>query len=158
MCSTVLHESENATAGKKLLGCIQRVKSSFYITPISTIISVFYFYDSTVVTNPPFGTKDNAGIDLQFLRTATRLARRAVYSFHKRSTRKFLLKTIRDDWGYSDAQVVAEMAFDVPNMYKFHKQQSKDIEVDLIRISIDSKSHDVEENNCVENEEEQAGH
>jgi len=33
----------------------------------------------TVVTNPPFGTKsDNAGIDVQFLRTATRLARRAV--------------------------------------------------------------------------------
>ena len=94
---------------------------------------------STVVTNPPFGTKDNAGIDLQFLYTATRLARRAVYSFHKRSTRQFLLKTIQEDWGYSEAKVVAEMAFDLPNMYKFHTQQSKDIEVDLIRIDVGSK-------------------
>jgi predicted RNA methylase len=93
--------------------------------------------DSTVLTNPPFGTKsDNAGIDLQFLRTATRLARRSVYSFHKRSTRAFLLKTIQEDWGYPDSKVVAEMAFDVPKMYKFHTQKSKDIEVDLIRIVV----------------------
>ncbi|KAG7364451.1 methyltransferase [Nitzschia inconspicua] len=92
----------------------------------------------TVLTNPPFGTKsDNAGIDLQFLRTATRLARRSVYSFHKRSTRTFLLKTIQKDWGFDDAKVVAEMAFDVPNMYKFHTQKSKDIEVDLIRIVVE---------------------
>jgi rRNA N6-adenosine-methyltransferase METTL5 len=71
---------------------------------------------------------------LQFLRTATRLARRSVYSFHKRSTRQFLLKTIQEDWGYQDAKVVAEMAFDVANVYKFHTQKSKDIEVDLIRV------------------------
>lgn len=96
---------------------------------------------STVLTNPPFGTKnDNAGIDLQFLRTATRLARQSVYSFHKRSTRTFLLKTIQEDWGYHNAEVVAEMAFDVPNMYKFHTQKSKDVEVDLIRIDV-SQSH-----------------
>jgi hypothetical protein len=43
---------------------------------------------------PPFGTEDNASIDVQFLRTATRLARRAGYSFHKqRSIRAFLLIT-----------------------------------------------------------------
>jgi predicted RNA methylase len=75
---------------------------------------------------------------LQFLRTATRLATRAVYSFHKRSTRQFLLNTIQNDWGYNDAKVVAEMAFDVQNMYKFHTQKSKDIEVDLIRIAIEN--------------------
>jgi predicted RNA methylase len=76
-------------------------------------------------------------MDLQFLRTATRLARRSVYSFHKRSTRQFVLKTIKEEWGYHDAKVVAEMAFDVPNMYKFHTQQSKDIEVDLIRVFVE---------------------
>jgi putative methylase len=71
----------------------------------------FFFKHSTVLTNPPFGTKsDNGGIDLQFLRTATRLARRAVYSFHKRSTRTFVLKTIQEDWGY-EANVAAEMSF-----------------------------------------------
>jgi len=91
-------------------------------------------YVETVLTNPPFGTKTNAGIDVQFLRTATRLARRAVYSFHKRSTRDFLLKMIREDWGFPESEVVAEMKFDIPNSYKFHKCKTKDVEVDLIRI------------------------
>ncbi|EED90330.1 predicted protein, partial [Thalassiosira pseudonana CCMP1335] len=85
----------------------------------------------TVITNPPFGTKNNEGIDVQFLRTAIRLARRAVYSFHKTSTRPYLIKLIQG-WGLN-VEVVAEMKFDIPNMYKFHKQKSKDVEVDLIR-------------------------
>lgn len=53
----------------------------------------------TVLTNPPFGTKHNAGIDVSFLRTAIRLARRSVYSFHKTSTRSYLIKTV-ESWGY----------------------------------------------------------
>jgi predicted RNA methylase len=88
----------------------------------------------TVLTNPPFGTKNNQGIDVQFLRTATRLARRAVYSFHKRSTRAYLMKTVQE-WGY-EVQVAAEMKFDIPQMYKFHEQKSVDVEVDLLRVSI----------------------
>ena len=101
----------------------------------------------TVLTNPPFGTKHNAGIDVQFLRTATRLARRAVYSFHKRSTRAFLIKTI-EEWGYR-AEVAAEMEFDIDNMYQFHSQKTKDVEVDLIRVIIDevgSGGRNVDEN------------
>eukprot|EP00980_Cylindrotheca_fusiformis_P016936 scaffold5157_cov100-Cylindrotheca_fusiformis.AAC.8 len=90
----------------------------------------------TVLTNPPFGTKMNAGIDVQFLLTATRLARNAVYSFHKRSTREFLTKIVRE-WGYR-IEVAAEMEFDIPQMYKFHQQKNKDIKVDLLRIVIPS--------------------
>jgi predicted RNA methylase len=88
----------------------------------------------TVLTNPPFGTKNNQGIDVQFLRTATRLARRAVYSFHKKSTRAYLMKTVQE-WGY-EVQVAAEMTFDIPQTYTFHEQKSVDIEVDLLRVSI----------------------
>lgn len=88
----------------------------------------------TVLTNPPFGTKQNAGIDSQFLRSATRLARKAVYSFHKRSTRSFLSKLVTG-WGYK-VDVVAEMKFDIPQSYKFHKQRTRDIEVDLLRVVI----------------------
>ena len=62
----------------------------------------------TVITNPPFGTKENAGMDVQFLRAAIRLARRAVYSFHKTSTRAYLLKTLGEEWGL-EVKVVAEM-------------------------------------------------
>lgn len=86
----------------------------------------------TVITNPPFGTKNNEGIDVQFLRTAIRLARRAVYSFHKTSTRPYLIKLL-GSWGLN-VEVVAEMKFDIQNMYRFHKQKVKDIDVDLIRV------------------------
>ncbi|CAB9529119.1 methyltransferase like 5 [Seminavis robusta] len=104
----------------------------------------------TVVTNPPFGTKHNAGMDLQFLQTAIRLARRAVYSFHKTSTRPFLVKTCQS-WGLQ-VQVVAEMKFDIPQMYKFHKQKSMDVQVDLLRIEIIGSN----ENDTEEEEEERA--
>jgi rRNA N6-adenosine-methyltransferase METTL5 len=86
----------------------------------------------TVLTNPPFGTKQNAGMDLQFLRSATRLARRAVYSFHKTSTRQFMLRTIQG-WGM-EVQVVAQMQFDLPKVYNFHKEKSVDVQVDLIQV------------------------
>lgn len=97
----------------------------------------------TVVTNPPFGTKHNAGIDICFLRTATRLARRAVYSFHKTSTRAYLIQTI-ESWGYH-VKVIAEMKFDIPNMYAFHQKKSIDVDVDLIRISIQKEEHENDE-------------
>ena len=61
-------------------------------------------------------------------------------SFHKKSTRKFLLKLIRDDWGFPESEVVAEMKFDIPQSYGFHKSKSKDIEVDLIRIFVGGKN------------------
>lgn len=41
----------------------------------------------TVIMNPPFGTKHNAGMDMRFLEVAMRLANGAVYSLHKTSTR-----------------------------------------------------------------------
>jgi rRNA N6-adenosine-methyltransferase METTL5 len=87
----------------------------------------------TVVTNPPFGTKHNAGMDVRFLKAATRLARHAIYSFHKTSTREYLLKLI-EKWGFQ-AQVVAELKFDIPATYKFHTHATKDVAVDLLRIS-----------------------
>jgi predicted RNA methylase len=91
----------------------------------------------TVVTNPPFGTKaNNAGMDLRFLRAATRLARRSVYSFHKTSTRDFLIRQVQHEWGYCNVKVVAEMKFELPQKYKFHKEHSVDIAVDLIRVDV----------------------
>ncbi|XP_006935411.2 rRNA N6-adenosine-methyltransferase METTL5 isoform X3 [Felis catus] len=41
----------------------------------------------TVIMNPPFGTKNNKGTDMAFLKTALEMARTAVYSLHKSSTR-----------------------------------------------------------------------
>lgn len=41
----------------------------------------------TVIMNPPFGTKHNAGIDMRFLNRAIKLSNHTVYSLHKTSTR-----------------------------------------------------------------------
>nr|XP_031534240.1 methyltransferase-like protein 5 isoform X1 [Vicugna pacos] len=44
----------------------------------------------TVIMNPPFGTKNNKGTDMAFLKTALEMARTTVYSLHKSSTREVL--------------------------------------------------------------------
>lgn len=105
----------------------------------------------TVVTNPPFGTKHNAGMDVRFLKAGTRLARRAVYSFHKTSTRDYLLKTIAA-WGF-EARVVAELKFDIPATYKFHSKANVDVAVDLIRVAIGGDETDEEEDEADKVEE-----
>ena len=80
-----------------------------------------------VITNPPFGTKNNAGIDIAFLKCACRLSKGAVYSFHKSTTRSHVIKKI-EEWGHT-GEVVAEMKFEVGKIYKFHKKDKVEIEV-----------------------------
>ncbi|XP_063238530.1 rRNA N6-adenosine-methyltransferase METTL5 [Bacillus rossius redtenbacheri] len=86
----------------------------------------------TVVMNPPFGTKRNRGLDMEFLRAGLRLATCAVYSLHKTSTRAHVLRKAAD-WG-AEARVLAELRFDLPASYKFHKRQSVDVRVDFVRV------------------------
>eukprot|EP00658_Telonema_sp_P-2_P070834 TRINITY_DN60220_c0_g1_i2.p1 TRINITY_DN60220_c0_g1~~TRINITY_DN60220_c0_g1_i2.p1 ORF type:complete len:132 (+),score=31.54 TRINITY_DN60220_c0_g1_i2:89-484(+) len=62
------------------------------------------------------------------------MASRAVYSLHKTSTRQHILRQA-EEWGCG-AEVVAEMRFDIPAMYKFHTKKSVDVEVDLIRLDV----------------------
>ncbi|KAI1885034.1 hypothetical protein AGOR_G00216020 [Albula goreensis] len=95
--------------------------------------SVFAKKFDTVIMNPPFGTKHNKGMDMQFLKTALSMARTAVYSLHKTSTREHIQKKA-SDWNVK-MQVVAELRYDLPASYKFHKKKSVDIEVDFIRFS-----------------------
>ncbi|KAJ1663188.1 hypothetical protein IW140_004908 [Coemansia sp. RSA 1813] len=88
----------------------------------------------TAILNPPFGTKPgNKGIDTLFLQAACSMAREAVYSLHKTSTRDYLIKKAQS-WGF-ECEVLAELKFDVPMMYKFHKKKSVDVQVDLLRLS-----------------------
>jgi len=88
----------------------------------------------TVVMNPPFGTKHNKGLDMLFLQTGITMARKAVYSLHKTSTRDHVIKRATE-WGVKP-QVLAELRYDLPNTYKHHKKASVDIQVDFIRFSI----------------------
>lgn len=92
----------------------------------------------TVLMNPPFGTKHNAGMDVRFLEVAMRLASTAVYSLHKSSTREFVRKKAIE-WGVR-AEVVAELRYNLDATYKFHKKKSVDIEVDCWRFDMTSRS------------------
>jgi rRNA N6-adenosine-methyltransferase METTL5 len=85
----------------------------------------------TVVMNPPFGTK-RRGMDVCFLQIAVQHARGAVYSLHKSSTRPFIQQKALS-WGVP-SRVLAQLQFDIPAMYDFHRQSSLDVEVDLWRL------------------------
>ncbi|XP_011048369.1 PREDICTED: methyltransferase-like protein 5 [Populus euphratica] len=88
----------------------------------------------TVVMNPPFGTRRN-GADMDFLSAALKIASRAVYSLHKTSTREHVKKAALRGFGASSAEVLCELRFDVPKLYKFHKKREMDIAVDLWRFA-----------------------
>ncbi|XP_034042310.1 rRNA N6-adenosine-methyltransferase METTL5 [Thalassophryne amazonica] len=87
----------------------------------------------TVIMNPPFGTKHNQGIDMKFLRAALSMTKNSVYSLHKTSTREHIQKKAVD-WGVT-MEVIAELRYDLPASYKFHKRKSVDIQVDFLRFS-----------------------
>ncbi|XP_076223208.1 rRNA N(6)-adenosine-methyltransferase Mettl5-like [Nomia melanderi] len=94
----------------------------------------FEKYFDTVIMNPPFGTKRNAGVDMKFLEIATKLASNAVYSLHKTSTRNYVLqKAAQFD---AKGKVIAELRYDLPKAYKFHKKATIDVQVDFIRFEL----------------------
>ncbi len=89
------------------------------------------FFD-TVVMNPPFGTS-HKGADVEFLRTAMRISKGCVYSLHKTTTRDHILSKAQS-WKVK-GEVIAELRFNLPHSYSFHKKKSVDIAVDLYRFS-----------------------
>lgn len=87
----------------------------------------------TVVMNPPFGTRKK-GADMGFLRAGLLIARNAVYSLNKTSTRahieKHALRTLRA----RSATVLAELRYELPKTYAHHRKEVVTIEVDLWRF------------------------
>mmetsp|Transcript_22413 Transcript_22413/g.37482 ORF Transcript_22413/g.37482 Transcript_22413/m.37482 type:complete len:210 (+) Transcript_22413:430-1059(+) len=89
----------------------------------------------TVLMNPPFGTR-RKGADMEFLRAGFALAGvKAVYSLNKTSTRAHIEKVAKE-LKAKRAEVVAEMVYDIPASYKFHKEKSKNIAVDMWRFEL----------------------
>ena len=128
--TTISQPLTNKRGGGKQKSKLHNIHSSY--EPKTDGIPLIDSCVDTVLINPPFGTKHNAGIDVGFLAAGCRLARTCVYSFHKSSTRAHLQKkAIEWNMGF---EVVAEMKFDIQNSYKFHKQKCVDVEVDLIRL------------------------
>ncbi|KHN40126.1 Methyltransferase-like protein 5 [Glycine soja] len=72
--------------------------------------------------------------------TFCQVASQAVYSLHKTSTRDHVKRTALRDFNASSAEVICELRYDVPKMYKFHKKKEVDIAVDLWRF-VPAASH-----------------
>uniref|UniRef100_A0A1B0CDI9 Rna methylase n=1 Tax=Lutzomyia longipalpis TaxID=7200 RepID=A0A1B0CDI9_LUTLO len=94
----------------------------------------------TVVMNPPFGTKKNAGMDMKFLQVGISLATTAVYSLHKTSTRDFVRKSAAQL--QVEPKVVAQLRYNLDSAYKFHKKKSVDIDVDFWRFQLPNSTED----------------
>jgi len=121
---------ENCTDFEGIEVALELVEADVFSFALNTRV-----HADTVVTNPPFGTK-RKGADMEFLEAAFMIPGvTAVYSLHKSSTRKHVEKAARA-LGAEEAEVVAEMRYDLPASYKFHKHKSKDIEVDCWRFQL----------------------
>jgi putative methylase len=80
--------------------------------------------------NPPFGVKSN-GADRPFLRAALKVGK-VIYTMHKTTTRDFIIEYIKQCGGA--VTDLAQVKFDLPHSYSFHKKRIKRIEVDIYRI------------------------
>ncbi|GLJ30167.1 hypothetical protein SUGI_0596720 [Cryptomeria japonica] len=88
----------------------------------------------TVIMNPPFGTRKK-GADLEFLSTALKVSAGAVYSLHKTTTREHVQRSAIQNLNAKTAEVLCQLRFDLPVLYKFHKKREVDIMVDLWRFT-----------------------
>ncbi|KAA8588159.1 hypothetical protein FQN60_001353, partial [Etheostoma spectabile] len=70
-----------------------------------------------------------------FLWAAITMAKTAVYSLHKTTTREHIQKKA-NDWGVK-MEVIAELRYDLPASYKFHKKKSPLL--NLIKGSVERK-------------------
>uniref|UniRef100_A0A914HCT9 Methyltransferase small domain-containing protein n=1 Tax=Globodera rostochiensis TaxID=31243 RepID=A0A914HCT9_GLORO len=86
-----------------------------------------------VLTNPPFGTKNNQGSDVAFVLAGLSMlsAGGKLFSLHKSSTRNFLIKTAKKWDSVNRAECVAELKWNLGPTYKFHKKTNVDIDVVL---------------------------
>ena len=75
--------------------------------------------------NPPFGTRAS-GVDVRFLRCALGVARTAVYSLHKSSTRAYLERHALHVLRAASATVLAELRYELPRVYAHHRKDVGD--------------------------------
>ncbi|MDR0901056.1 MAG: METTL5 family protein [Methanobrevibacter sp.] len=104
----------------------------FYNYDINNLTDFGKKFD-TLFTNPPFGSQSRAqkGADRKFMEIAIELSE-VSYSFHMAKTRDFVHSyyedlggTITDEFFYK---------FPIEHSYSFHTEESKDIEVIVVRV------------------------
>jgi predicted RNA methylase len=115
----------------------------------------FENYFDTLIMNPPFGTKNqklesndqdkddeelkSLGVDLIFLKMATKLTNNAIYSIHKSVTRNYI-KNIAKKWNLN-MEVVSQLRYNIPKIDTRNRRlektaADKDVEVDFLRFTL----------------------
>lgn len=123
------------TAAENVAGYEDHLPIDFLLCDAAHVGLLLRFGADAVVMNPPFGTR-RKGADMDFLRVAFRLSCHSVYSLHKSSTRDHVGRVARRELRSRAAEPLAQLRYNLPNTYKFHKLKSKDIEVDLWRFEV----------------------
>lgn len=90
----------------------------------------------TIFQNPPFGSQKNAkkGVDLKFINKAIELAPNVLYSFHMASTQEFLVSYFEKN--NLEITHIFRYDFPIPKIYEFHTKESVNVEVIVIRASL----------------------
>ena len=78
--------------------------------------------------------KTRDGADVAFLRAAFKIADGAIYSLHKTSTRAHIEKVAKTRFHAREAEVLAQLKYDLPATYGHHREKSVEIAVDLWRF------------------------
>ena len=86
---------------------------------------------STVIQNPPFGTKTKHA-DREFLEKAFEISEDAVHSFHKLETREFIERFAKQK-GFVPTNLI-EFHMPIKATYKFHKSRIRRINVGCWRF------------------------
>ena len=87
--------------------------------------------------NPPFGTKNNEGVDMQLLKAATLGLKPGgqLFTLHKASTRAYIEKFVKEQCTDCTCELLQLIKFDLPKTYKFQKDKSRAIEVVLVKVT-----------------------
>ena len=87
----------------------------------------------TLIQNPPFGSQEKGKrhADRKFMEFAVNSAD-VIYSFHMKNTEEFVIGFYRD----LGAEVTHKLVykFPIPKIYDFHKDESRDVKVVVLRI------------------------
>ena len=97
--------------------------------------------------NPPFGTKNNEGVDMQLLQAATFALKPGgqLFTLHKASTRSYIEKFVKEQCQDCKCELLQLIKFDLPKTYKFQKEKSRAIEVVLVKLTKNNSSVHLEE-------------
>ena len=86
----------------------------------------------TILMNPPFGTKNNQGIESEILMSCFEINPKVIYSLHKATSEDYLVD-FANIKGYSATKMFT-VEFKLTKMYSFHKHDNGMVLVSLFKF------------------------